>query len=445
MQDVLIKLRIYMSMYTAFLTIALLYLGARVGGIYIKARKVVKRADANPTAQILDNFTTTAAGLSTIRAYGATDRFIEGMHKHIDELSLARRHFWIFNRWLGLQMSLIGILFSMGTGVILLWSNSTIIDPSLIGFSLTFSMGFSGVLFKAVNNFGSLETYIAAAGAVTAYTELEPEDQSGGIVPEDWPSKGELEIDHLEAAYSDDSPLVLKGISFNVNSGQRIGIVGRTGAGKSSLTLSLLRLIEPRGGSIKIDGIDISTIKLRDLRSRIAFVPQDPVLFSGTVRSNLDYFRQHSDARLNGALRRVKLLATYESDDQEPFGNFGLDFAISAGGANLSHGQRQLLCLARVLVQDPKIVVLDEATSAVDDETDKWIQETIRTELKQTLIVVAHRLRTVATFDRVIVLNDGEIVEQGRPADLLKAKGAFFELVNSSEDRDVLSEMIRSA
>lgn len=174
-------------------------------------------------------------------------------------------------------------------------------------------------------------------------------------------------------------------------------------------------------------------------------MPQDSVRFSRTVPSNLDYFYQHSDARLDEVLQHIKLLATYEPDDQEPFGSFGLDFGVSAGGANLSRGQRQLLCLARVLIQDPTIVVLEEATSAVDDETDKWVQGTIKTKIKQTLIVVAYPLKTMATYDKLIVLDDGKIIEQGRPADLGKAKGAFSELVNSSEDRDVLFDMIRSA
>ncbi|KAI9745397.1 MAG: hypothetical protein M1818_000931 [Claussenomyces sp. TS43310] len=429
---------LYTSKYTSFLTVTLLFWCAQVSRDYIKARSTVKRADAVPTADILEHFTSSAAGVSTIRAFGAVDKSVEQMHRHIDRLSTARRHFWIFNRWLGLQMSFIGILFSTGTGIILLSSNS-IIDTSLVGFSLTFSMRFSQAIFKAVNNFGILESYIGAAGSIIRYTELETEEQGGNEVSEDWPSKGEVEVKGLKAAYSADLPLVLKDVSFTVGAGQRIGIVGRTGAGKSSLTLSLLRLLEPRGGSIHIDGIDISTIKLKSLRSRIAFIPQDPVLFSGTVRSNLDYFKQVPENKLKEALRRVKLLAE-EGDGKS--GLFTLNSPISAGGANMSQGQRQLLCLARVLIKNPKIIILDEATSAVDNKTDLLIQDTIRIEFGGTLIVVAHRLRTIAPFDQVMVMDDGKVAEYGTPAELLTSKGLFYDLVQDSQDKEFLTSTI---
>lgn len=406
-----------------------------MGHIYIKARSTVKRADAEPTAAILEHFTSSSSGVSTIRAFGAVDRFEEQMHNHIDRLSVAQRHFWIFNRWLGLQMALIGTLVCTVTGMLLL-DSSSIIDTPFVGFSLKFSMGLCGTLFKAVNAFGQLETFMDAAGAITAYSSLQTEDQGGIEVPEDWPSRGGVEVNELQASYSASLPLVLKGISFIAEPGQRIGIVGRTGAGKSSLALTLLRLIEPCGGSILVDGIDISTIKLHLIRSRIAFVPQDPVLFSGTVRSNLDYFQQIPEERLKDALRRVKLLAEEEGNSAL----FTLDSPISAGGANMSQGQRQLLCLARILVQDPSIVILDEATSAVDNETDRLIQETIQHQVHRTLIVVAHRLRTVASFDQVLVINGGQVAEAGKPADLLRGRGLFYNMVQDSGDKEFLTK-----
>ncbi|KAB8276949.1 P-loop containing nucleoside triphosphate hydrolase protein [Aspergillus minisclerotigenes] len=425
---------LYTSRNTTILTIGFLYAGLQVGKIYIRARSMVKRADAEPTAAILEHFATTSSGISTIRAFGAVGRFMDQMHHHLDRLSVARRYFWVFNRWLGLQMSLIGILFSTGMGVFLLFSNA---DPSLVGFSLSFSMGLSGALFKAVNAFGLLETYMDAAGGMTAYSELQIEDQRGADVPEDWPSQGEIIVNKLEVGYSPNLPLVLRDISFTAVPGQRIGIVGRTGAGKSSLALALLRLIEPCSGSILVDGIDLSRVKVQSLRAKIAFVPQDPILFSGTVRSNLDYFQRVSNETLEDALRRVRLLAVGESEGERS-GVLALDSPISAGGANISQGQRQLLCLARILVQDPKVVILDEATSAVDNETDQWIQETIQHELHRTLIVVAHRLQSIASFDQVLVISDGRIIEAGRPVDLLRRQGAFYKLVEDSGDRDFL-------
>jgi ABC-type multidrug transport system fused ATPase/permease subunit len=400
----------------------------------------VKHADAEPTAEILEHFTSSAAGVSTIRAFGAVDMFVEQMDHRLDRLSIARRHFWIFNRWLGLQMSFVGIIFTMGTGVLLLSSKSVIEDASMMGFTLTFSMGLSQAIFKAVNNFGMLESYMDAAGALIAYSELETENQGGTDLSKTqpaWPSTGEVTVKNLDVAYSADLPLVLKNVTFTVQAGSRLGIVGRTGAGKSSLTLALLRLIEARAGSIVIDGIDISTIKLQALRSKIAFIPQDPVLFSGTVRSNLDYFHQIPDDRLREALRRVKLLA-----EDKNINLFTLDSPISAGGANMSQGQKQLLCLARILAKNSKIVILDEATSAVDDKADLQIQETIRNEFNGTLIVVAHRLRTVASFDQVMVISDGRIAEMGKPDKLMRDKGMFYSLVQSSVDKDFLTRAL---
>lgn len=395
----------------------------------------MKRGESEGNAEILEYFTTAAAGVSTIRAFGVVDSFMDQMHSRIDDLSIARRHFWIFNRWLGLQISLMGIILSAGTGFVL-FSSKTAFDASLVGFSLTFSMGFSHATFTAVNNFGMLESYKNAAMGIISYSKLKAEEQGGNEVPTNWPSQGEVEVNQLNVSYSPDLPLVLKDISFTVRTGQRIGIVGRTGAGKSSLTLALLRLINPQSGSILVDGIDISTIKLQSLRSKIAFIPQDPVLFSGTVRSNLDYFQVVPEDQLSEALRHVKLLS---GEDSKKTGLFTLDSPISAGGANISQGQRQLLCLARILIRDPKIVILDEATSAVDNETDSWIQDTIRSQFNCTFIAVAHRLRTIASFDKVIVIDDGRIEEIGSPAELLRAKGLFYDLVQKSQDKEFVT------
>ncbi|KAH8696527.1 ABC multidrug transporter [Talaromyces proteolyticus] len=434
---VVIGVGLYTSQYTIFLTIALLFWCARLSRDYIKARTTVKHADSRPTADILEHFTSSTAGISTIRAFGTVDQTVEKMHQHIDKLSTARRHFWIFNRWLGLQMSFAGILFSMGTAVILL-SSSSVIPTSVIGWTLTFSTEFSQAIFKAVNSFGVLETHMEAARAVLEYGDLENEDQAGHDVPTDWPSNGKVEVNGLDAAYSPTLPRVLNDVTFTVEGGQKIGIVGRTGAGKSSLTLSLLRLLTPINGSISIDGIDISTIKLQDLRSRVTFIPQDPVLFSGTVRTNLDYFGHFPEERLKQALRRVKLFAEPGEKEVSSSSLFTLDSPISAGGSNISQGQRQLFCLARALTKNTKIIILDEAISAVDSKTDALIRETIISGFNTTLIVVAHRLSTIASFDRVMVMSDGKVAEIGEPARLLKDKGLFYDLVQDSEDKELL-------
>ncbi|KAJ5087568.1 hypothetical protein N7456_011184 [Penicillium angulare] len=433
--SIVLAVGMYASIYTSILACVLIYWCSAVAGGYVKARKLVKRGESEGNAEILEYFTTSAAGASTIRAFGAVDRFINQMHHRIDNLTISQRHFWIFNRWLGLQMSLSGIFFTTGSGIILLLSNS-VTDPSLMGFTLTFSMGLSKACFTAVNTFGMLETYMNAASGIVSYSKLKPEPQ-GGDAPAEWPSKGEIHVNDLSLKYATGLPLVINDISFPVQGGQRIGIVGRTGAGKSSLTLALLRFIDPVAGSITIDGIDISEINLQHLRSRIGFIPQDPVLFSGSIKSNLDYFGQFSQQSLTDALQRVGLLA---DKDNEKSGLFTLDSQISAGGANMSQGQRQLLCLARILLREPKMVILDEATSAVDDKTDQKIQDVIQREFNRTLLVVAHRLRTVASFDKIIVIQEGRIAESGTPADLLNSKGLFHDMVQSSEDRKFVIE-----
>lgn len=234
----------------------------------------------------------------------------------------------------------------------------------------------------------------------------------------------------------------MKGVTFSVNRNERIGVVGRTGAGKSSLTLALFRFVEARSGSIHIDGQDISKINLHDLRSRLAIIPQDPVLFSGTIRSNLDPFHHHTDAELRDSLDRVHLVSdsgtltpaptspapTIVSSNAKNTNIFAnLDSPIAEGGLNLSQGQRQLLCLARAIVSRPRVMVLDEATSAVDMHTDGLIQRSIREEFTDaTLLVIAHRLSTIADFDRILVLSDGRVAEYGSPRELWGREGGVF-------------------
>lgn len=226
-----------------------------------------------------------------------------------------------------------------------------------------------------------------------------------------------------------------------------------TGAGKSSLTLALFQFIRASSGRIMIDGLDISTLRLHDLRSRIAIIPQDPVLFSGTVRSNLDPFNEHDDTELLDALRRVHLIPSITdpavpeetasaTDNRNIFSS--LSSTISECGLNLSQGQRQLLCLARAIVSRPRILVLDEATSAVDMDTDALIQQSIREEFKgATTLVIAHRLQTVMDYDRILVLGEGKVVEYGSPADLVEKKGAFWDMVCQTGEKEGLVEVTR--
>ena len=287
---------------------------------------------------------------------------------------------------------------------------------------------------------------------ILEYLEMETEDISGADVPASWPSDGVIECENLMVGYSPDQS-VLKGLSFKSERNQRIGVVGRTGAGKSTLALALFRFLNASAGRIIIDGIDISTIKLADLRSRLAIVPQDPVLFSGSVRSNLDPFNDYADEDLRYALSRLHIdgqcgnvVASTQQTDTVKNGSFdSLSSPIFEGGYNLSQGQRQLLCLARATLSRRKIIVMDEATSSVDKPTDMLIQRSIRECFQDcTFIVIAHRLSTVADFDKILVLSEGRVVEFEEPKVLMEKKGVFWEMVQRSGDRPVLEASARS-
>ncbi|KAM3536178.1 hypothetical protein MY4038_000644 [Beauveria bassiana] len=424
--------------YTSIATILLVAWCSKLVSRYKKASAMVRRTDGGPMADILEHVTSTSAGIATIRAFGASNTYIEAMQCYLDAESTAKRHFYIFSRWLTLQMSLLGIVFAMITGVLLLTSESTN-KVARVGFSLTFVMSLSNMISTTFSKFGYLELYMSSISSVMQYIEHDIEDPSGNDVAADWPSAGEIDVDDLQVGYSASLPPALKSVSFHVKRGEKVGIVGRTGAGKSSLTLSLLRLLNVQKGSISIDSIDISTIKVGDLRSRIGFIPQAPTLFCGTIRSNLDYFVQLSDGKINDALRHVGLLAEAGGADS---GRFTAESPVAAGGENMSHGQRQLLCLARIILENPMVIILDEATSAVDGETDSMIQDIIRKLFHGTLIVVAHRLETIVSFDRILVMGDGTLLEDGTPKELLNRKGAFYSLVEESQNSSFLRKAI---
>jgi ABC-type multidrug transport system fused ATPase/permease subunit len=251
-------------------------------------------------------------------------------------------------------------------------------------------------------------------------------------------------------------PRIFKGIDLEIAAGSRVGIVGRTGAGKSSLTLALFRLLDMRSGSIIIDDIDIGKVPLKTLRRALSIIPQDPVLFSGTLRSNLDPFGQYSEGTLRNALcvlglgqigpEKAKVLGTQESlpaTNNTVFAD--LDEIVSDGGLTLSQGQRQLLCLARALLSSSKVMVMDEATSSVDTATDRLIQTNLRRNFRHTtLLVVAHRLSSVADFDKIAVVAEGRISEYGTPRELVAAKGEFYRLVCESGERSELIKIISS-
>lgn len=439
---------------------------------YLHGARSVKRMESITKSPVFEQFGSALTGVLTIRSFSKSQTYIERMYRRLDDWTVATWNLWLFNRWMGWRMSVVGSFFAFFVTTFILLSPG--MDSALAGFALSFALEFSGYVMWTIRHYANAELEMNAAERIVEYTDLPTENLNGVKPPAAWPTEGRVEVNDLVISYADDLPPVLRGLNFSINRNERVGIIGRTGAGKSSLTLALFRFIEARSGSILVDGVDISKIRLHDLRSRLAIIPQDPVLFSGTVRSNLDPFDNHTDAALFDALARVHLLSEAEAEAASSPGTPAfatpsdassshshrntnifrdLSSAISEGGLNLSQGQRQLLCLARAIVSRPKVMVLDEATSAVDMATDALIQRSIREEFgDSTLIVIAHRLSTIADFDRILVLSDGRVAEYGTPRELWEAgedggqeggdKGIFRAMCEQSGEREVLRKIV---
>ncbi|KAF9270593.1 P-loop containing nucleoside triphosphate hydrolase protein [Marasmius fiardii PR-910] len=420
--------------------------GMMCGQIFIKAQLPVKREMSNARAPVLGHVGATIAGLVSIRAYGVEERFVQESMTRIDKYTRVARTFYTLNRWVGIRMNLLAGVFASCLGAYLVYGQGQ--SASNTGFSLNMAIGFSVRILYWIRNLNDFEVQgeIFHLERIYAYLtiEQEPKSTTTGTPPAYWPASGDLRVENLSAKYSLDGPRVLHDLNFEVRSGERVGVVGRTGSGKaSSLTLSLLRCIFTEG-RVYYDGIPIDSIDLEALRSNITIIPQIPELLSGTLRQNLDPFEQHDDVVLHNALRSAGLYSLQGEGDE---GRLTLEAAISSGGTNLSVGQRQIIALARALVRGSKLLILDEATSAIDYETDSVIQASLRTELPKdvTVITVAHRLQSIMDADKILVLDAGRIVEFGAPQVLLeKEDGMFRTLVNESNDRNALYSMVKS-
>ncbi|KAK7058408.1 hypothetical protein VNI00_002042 [Paramarasmius palmivorus] len=415
-------------------------LGLICGQIYIKAQLSVKREMSNARSPVLGHFGAAIAGLTSIRAYGVQQRFIRESMERINRFTRAARVFYNLNRWICIRTDLLGALFASSLAAYLVYSRGQ--TASNTGFSLNMAVGFSAHILWWIRVLNEFEVQGNSLERIQGYLKIEqePKPTADGEPPAYWPASGNLTVEKLSARYSLDGPRVLHDLSFSIRSGERVGVVGRTGSGKSSLTLSLLRCIFTEG-TVYYDGLATDKINLNALRSKITIIPQMPELLSGTLRQNLDPFDQYDDAILHDALRAAGLYSLQGTNDE---GRLTLDSTISSGGGNLSVGQRQILALARALVRGSKLLILDEATSAIDYETDAVIQNSLRRELPNdvTLITVAHRLQTIMDADKILVLDAGRIVEFDTPKTLLqKENGKLKSLVDESNDKDILYRM----
>ncbi|XP_025410477.1 multidrug resistance-associated protein 1 isoform X2 [Sipha flava] len=393
---------------------------------YVATSRQLKRLESVSRSPIYSHFSETVTGASSIRAYGVESKFILQSEQKVDFNQTCYYPSTVANRWLAVRLETIGNLIIFFASVFAVLGRDTL-SPGIVGLSISYSLQITQTLNWLVRMTSEVETNIVAVERIKEYGETPQEapwEVPTNLPPKDWPTKGEVEFKNLKVRYREGLDLALKGLDIFVEGGTKVGIVGRTGAGKSSLTLSLFRIVEAAEGSIFVDGVDISNIGLHTLRSRLTIIPQDPVLFSGTIRMNLDPTNSNSDEQLWNALE----LAHLKTHIKGLIG--GLDHEVSEGGDNLSVGQRQLVCLARALLRKTKLLVLDEATAAIDLETDDLIQTTIRSEFKDcTVLTIAHRLNTIMDSDKVIVLDNGLMVEYDSPTNLLKEKTSVFYLM----------------
>ncbi|XP_037025227.1 multidrug resistance-associated protein 1 isoform X2 [Bradysia coprophila] len=397
---------------------------------YVATSRQLKRLESVSRSPIYSHFGESIQGAQTIRAYTVQDRFINESEDKVDFNQVCYYPSIIANRWLAVRLEMVGNLIILFAALFAILSRETM-DAGTVGLSVSYALQITQTLNWLVRMTSEVETNIVAVERIKEYGETKQEaawDIPSQTLPKNWPESGTVEFKNFQVRYREGLELVLKGISFTVAGGQKVGIVGRTGAGKSSLTLALFRIIESSGGSILIDGHDISKLGLHALRSRLTIIPQDPVLFSGTLRLNLDPFEHNSDEEVWTALEHAHLKVFVKGLTA------GLNHEITEGGENLSVGQRQLVCLARALLRKTKVLILDEATAAVDLETDDLIQNTIRTEFSEcTVLTIAHRLNTIMDSDKVIVLDRGQIAEFAAPSELLQnKKSAFYSMAKDA-------------
>ncbi|KAF9285855.1 Multidrug resistance-associated protein 1 [Mortierella alpina] len=443
---------------------------------YIRSSRALKRLHSISKSPLYQHFGETLTGVSTIRAMRVHHQFILDNAIKSDRSSNAFFVFTIAARWLSVRLELLGSIIVLATSLLAVLGRETL-GPSMAGLALSYALNVTFSITYLVTSFTDLQNQLVSVERIQEYTAKKqeapldmPKDEQ---LPESWPSSGKIVFKQYSTRYRQGMDLVIKKISFEVQPSEKVGIVGRTGAGKSSLTLALFRIIEAAnshwakasdnaaadsdadlktiaslhgdantageasaletvsveedGGSIEIDGVDISTVGLERLRQHLAIIPQDPTLFAGTVRDNLDPFDQATDVEVWEALERAHL-KTYISSMPG-----GLSYEVSQNGDNFSVGQRSLICLARALLRKTKILILDEATAAVDVETDELIQKTIRLEFKdRTILTIAHRIKTVMDSDKILVLERGQVEEYDSPQVLLQKQGLFYSLAQQA-------------
>ncbi|KZV81042.1 hypothetical protein EXIGLDRAFT_658801 [Exidia glandulosa HHB12029] len=416
--------------------------------IWLTSCSDLNRLQSNLNSPIISAFGELLAGVATVRAFGEEKRFMRALFTRLDKCHAAFYYTWMANYWLRFRQDVFPPLMTT--------------SPGLAAVVITQAQGILVTIYWGMQSYVDAEQAFNGVERVSEYIELPPEPPriTENRPPQNWPSEqGGIEFDSVTIKYAPDLEPVLKNVSFKIKPKEKIGLVGRTGSGKSTLALSLFRFVDPTHGKIVIDDVDITSIGVEDLRSRLTLIPQEAALFKGTIRENLDPFNEYTDAECLNVLRAVHLpvdesdenvtpssSANTESRSSTPRPESGskilvtLESQVSEGGNNWSAGQRQLIAMARALLRKTRITVLDESTASVDFETDKKIQNTIRDGFKESImLIIAHRLHTIIECDRILVLDAGQVIEFDTPAALLdKEGGAFRGMCAQSDSFDAL-------
>ncbi|MBA0652895.1 hypothetical protein Goklo_020119 [Gossypium klotzschianum] len=418
---------------TIFLIIPLGWLNFWYRGYYLASSRELTRLDSITKAPVIHHFSESISGVMTIRAFRKEDSFCQENVNRVNSSLRMDFHNNGSNEWLGFRLELIGSLVLCLSTMFMIFLPSSIVRPENVGLSLSYGLSLNSVLFWAIYMSCFVENRMVSVERIKQFSRLQPEAAwhiENRLPPPNWPSHGNVELKDLQVRYLPSTPLVLKGITLSINGGEKIGVVGRTGSGKSTLIQVFFRLVEPTGGKIIIDGIDICMLGLHDLRSRFGIIPQEPVLFEGTVRSNIDPIGQFSDEEIWKSLERCQLKDAIASKPDK------LDSLVADNGDNWSVGQRQLLCLGRVMLKRSRLLFMDEATASVDSQTDAIIQKIIREDFAAcTIISIAHRIPTVMDCDRVLVVDAGKAKEFDKPSRLLERPTLFAALVQEYANR----------
>ncbi|MCL7050467.1 hypothetical protein MKW94_016723 [Papaver nudicaule] len=418
---------------TIFLIIPLGYMNLWYRGYFLSSSRELTRLDSITKAPVIQHFSESVAGAMTIRCFNKQERFCQENIERVNTNLSMDFHNNGSNEWLGFRLELIGSVFLCLSTLFMVMLPSNIIKPEYVGLSLSYGLSLNTVLFFAVSMSCTLENKMVSVERVKQFINIPSE--SAWVVednqpPPEWPTHGSIHLKQLQVRYRPNTPLILKGITLSIHGGEKIGVVGRTGSGKSTLIQAFFRIMEPSGGTIIIDGIDICKLGLHDLRSRYGIIPQEPVLFEGTIRSNVDPIGVYSDDEIWKSLERCQLKDVVAAKPDK------LNCLVVDSGENWSVGQRQLLCLGRVMLKKSQILFLDEATASVDSQTDGVIQRIIQEDFGHcTIISIAHRIPTVMDCDRVLVIDAGHAEEFDSPSHLLERHSLSGALVQEYAKR----------